>query len=85
MCVCGVSAAGGLPDGASVPVPGLGGPPGCPRLQTLLPQAHPPGGPMAARGRGGGGPHHRALPVSQCSVLVFPDALDMKWDVSVAT
>lgn len=49
MCVlCDPSAPGRLPDGASVPVPGVGGTQRSARLQALLPQADPAGGPVAA-------------------------------------
>lgn len=59
-----LSASGRLPDGSPVPVSGVGGAPRSARLQALLPQTDPAGGPVAARGRGGRGKNHRALPVS---------------------
>lgn len=61
---CDLSATGRLPDGSPVPVPGMGGAQRSARLQAFLPQADPAGGPVAARGRGGRGENHRALPVS---------------------
>lgn len=64
-----ISASGRLPDGSPVPVSGVGGAQRSARLQALLPQTDPAGGPVAAWRRGGRGKNHRALPVSTHQII----------------